>query len=420
MRVAVLGGGVIGVTSAWYLAEAGFDVTVIERQGDVAQETSFANGGQISVSHAEPWAHPGALLQVLKWIGREDSPLLWRLRADPAQWNWGLRFLGQCNAARTRANIASIVRLALYSRTCLQALRRDMHLEYAHLERGILHIYSDIPAWRHAVAQAEMMREFGCDRVEKSAPECLEIEPTLRQGGADIVGGTYTAADESGDACQFTRQLAARCQQRGVAFRFNSGVENVLASGDRITGVRLADGTMLRADMYVVALGSYTPLLLRAHGLRLPIYPAKGYSVTIPLSLDSDSVAPTVSLTDDSRKLVFSRLGACLRIAGTAEFTGYDTTINAARCAAIERRAYSLFPKLPKRELVHWAGLRPATPGNVPLIGQARFRNLFVNSGHGTLGWTMACGSGRMLADLVGGRVPEVDPGPYQPEPAAA
>jgi D-amino-acid dehydrogenase len=291
-------------------------------------------------------------------------------------------------------------------------------LEYSQLERGILHIYSAVPAWRHAVEQAEMMRSYGCERVEKSASECLDIEPALRQGSVDIVGGTYTAGDESGDACEFTQRLAEKCRLRGVDFRFNTGVERVLASGDRVTGVRLSNGALLSADMYVLALGSYTPLLLRPHGLRLPIYPAKGYSITIPLA--ADSVAPLVSLTDDSHKLVFSRLGGRLRVAGTAEFTGYDTTVNAARCAAIERRALSFFPQLPKQDLVHWAGLRPATPGNVPLIGRARFRNLFVNSGHGTLGWTMACGSGRLLADLVGGRAPEVDSLPYRPDAAVA
>lgn len=417
MRVAVLGGGVIGVASAWYLADAGFEVTVVERQEGVALETSFANGGQISVSHAEPWAHPGAPLQVLKWLGREESPLLWRLRADPAQWAWGLRFLVQCNPARTRANIAAILRLALFSRACLQALRRDMLLEYDCLERGILHIYSDLPGFRHALAQAATMREYGCDRVEKSARECLEIEPALRHAGVDIVGGTYTSGDESGDAREFTLRLADKCRERGVNFRFNTCVEQILADSERVSGVRLVGGESLTADAYVVALGSYTPLLLKPHGLRLPIFPAKGYSITV--ALDAASIAPTTSLTDDDRKLVFSRLGDRLRVAGTAEFAGYDTSINPVRCAAIERRTRALFPQLPNEEVVQWAGLRPATPGNVPLIGRTRFRNLFVNSGHGTLGWTMACGSGRLLADLVGGRMPDVDPTAYRPDAGA-
>ena len=418
MRVIILGAGVIGVTSAWYLVQAGIDVTVIERRDGVALETSFANGGQISVSHAEPWAQPGAPLQFLASLGREDSPLLWRLRADPTQWVWGLRFLRQCTPARMRANIAAILQLALYSRACLQALRRDMLMEYDCLERGILHIYSDRRQWQHALAQAAVMRQYGCERVEKSSRECLEIEPALRHANVDIVGGTYTPGDESGDAHQFTRQLAAKCESRGVKFRFNADVERILTEGERVAGIRLTGGELLGADAYVLAAGSYTPLLLRPCGVRLPIFPAKGYSITVPLS--ADSVAPTVSLTDDGRKLVFSRLGERLRVAGTAEFAGYDATISATRCAAIERRTRALFPELPQEEVVHWAGLRPATPGNVPLIGLAGFRNLYVNSGHGTLGWTMACGSGRLLADLVDGREPEVDAVLYRPDVAGA
>jgi D-amino-acid dehydrogenase len=418
MRVIVLGGGVIGVASAWYLAQDGCDVTVVERQDGVALETSFANGGQISVSHAEPWAQPGAPLQFLKYLGREDSPLLWRLRADPSQWAWGLRFLRQCTPARMRANIAAILQLALYSRACLQALRKDMLLEYDCLERGILHIYSDCRQWQHALAQAAVMRQYGCERVEKSARECLEIEPALRRAEVDIVGGTYTPGDESGDAHEFSRKLAAKCESRGVKFRFKAAVERIATDGDRVAGIRLTDGEVLSADAYVVALGSHTPLLLRPCGVRLPIFPAKGYSITVPLA--ADDVAPTVSLTDDGHKLVFSRLGARLRVAGTAEFAGYDATISETRCAAIERRTRALFPGLPQEHVAYWAGLRPATPGNVPVIGRAAFRNLYVNSGHGTLGWTMACGSGRLLADLVGGRAPEVDPALYRPAAAGA
>jgi D-amino-acid dehydrogenase len=414
MRVLILGGGVIGVTSAWYLAAAGHDVTVVERREDVALETSFANGGQISVSHAEPWANPSAPLQFLKWLGREDAPLLWRMRADPAQWAWGLRFLLQCGRHRTRANIAAILRVALYSRSCLQLLRHDLDLEYDCLERGILHIYSDRTVWRHAVEQAAVMRAHGCDRVEKSARECLEIEPALRNSAAPIVGGTYTADDESGDARKFTQALADRCRQAGVRFRFNATVASLEVGRSRIAGVRLDGGEMLAADVVVVALGSYAPLLLSRHGIRLPIYPAKGYSITVPLREGND--APTVSLTDDGHKLVFSRLGDRLRVAGTAEFTGYDASVHDMRCAAIERRARQLFPRLPEASVERWAGLRPATPSNVPLVGSTRVENLYVNGGHGTLGWTMACGSARVLADIVEGKAPEIDVGDYRPD----
>jgi D-amino-acid dehydrogenase len=414
MRVVVLGAGVVGVTAAWYLSEAGHEVTVIDRQAAAGLETSFANGGQISVSHAEPWANPAAPLKILQWMGREDAPLLWRWRADPAQWAWGWRFLRECSAARTRANIAAILRLALYSRNCLQELRRATAIEYDHLERGILHIYSDPREFAHAIPQAALMQDYGCERIVKSANECLVIEPALCQSTLPIVGGTYTANDESGDACQFTQRLGDLCRQRGVVFRYANEIAGVDVRGGAVAGVRFGSGDVVEAaaDAYVVACGSYSAPLLRRLGHNLPIYPAKGYSITIPLG--AASVAPFVSITDDAHKVVFSRLGNRLRVAGTAEFAGYDTSINAVRCAAIERRARALFPQLePAGAIEPWAGLRPATPGNVPFVGPTPLRNLFVSSGHGTLGWTMACGSGRLLADLVSGKRTEIDPAPY-------
>jgi len=412
MHVAVLGAGLLGVSSAWHLAEDGHEVTVIDREVGAALATSFANGGQISTSHAEPWANPRVPLQVLKWLGREDSPLLWRLRADPAQWAWGLRFLVECAPARTRANMVAILRLALYSRERLRALRSELGLEYDQLTRGILHFYTDASEYEHALPQAALMREFGCERVPKSGAECIEIEPALRGSAVPIVGGTYTAGDESGDAHKFTLELARRCAERGVVFRYDAAIEGLREEGGEATGVLLADGSVLTADAYVVALGSWSPLLTRPLGIDLPVYPAKGYSVTIPLQ---DDEGPTVSLTDDGHKIVFSRLGRRLRVAGTAEFAGYDRSINAERCAAIVRRVAAIFPHTAERQAGdYWAGLRPATPGNVPLVGRTRCANLYVNTGHGTLGWTMACGSGKLLADLVAGRAPEIDPAPYR------
>jgi D-amino-acid dehydrogenase len=412
MRVVVLGAGLVGVASAWYLAEAGHEVTVVDRQPEAARETSYANGGQISTSHAEPWANPAAPLKILKWLGREDSPLLWRLRADPAQWAWGLRFLGQCSASRTRANIVAILALALDSRARLKALRRELDLHYDELERGILHLYTDAREFEAAIPQAALMREFGCEREAKSAAECLRIEPALAGSALPIVGGTYTAGDESGDARQFAQRLAERCAARGVRFRYDGSVESLEAPGGRFAAVRLAGGERLAAEACVVALGSYSPLLLRPLGIRIPVYPAKGYSITVPLG--TTSIAPRVSLTDDGAKLVFSRLGQRLRVAGTAEFTGYDTSINARRCNAIVRRTRLLLPQLGEAgDVEFWAGLRPATPGNVPLVGRTRIAKLFVNTGHGTLGWTMACGTGALLADIVSGRAPTVDPAPY-------
>lgn len=417
MRVAVLGAGVVGVTTAWYLARDGHEVTVVDRQPGPALETSFANGSQISVCHAEPWANPAAPLKAMRWLGREDAPLLWRLRADAAQWTWGLRFLRECLPSRTRKNIAALVRLGLASRQSLQGLRRELSLEYDQLQRGILHFYTDVTEFDQACRAAEVMREFGCDRLPVSAATCLAYEPALADSRQVIVGGTYTADDESGDARRFTELLAGHCQANGVAIRYGTTILGLERERGRIAGVRLASGEQIKADATVVALGSYTPLLLRPLGLRLPIYPAKGYSATFPL--DAGTPAPTVSLTDDGHKLVISRLGQRLRVAGTAEFNGYNTELNAARCEALVRRIYQIFPALTDVcGIDYWAGLRPATPGNVPLIGSlaaAGHPGLWINSGHGTLGWTLACGSARLLADSLAGRDPGLDARPYQP-----
>jgi D-amino-acid dehydrogenase len=409
MRVIVLGAGVIGTTAAWYLTAAGHEVTVVDRQPEAGLETSFANGGQISVCHAEPWANPRALPNLLKWIGHESSPLLWRMRADPAQWAWGLRFIRECTPARTRANIIAILKLALHSRDCLQSLRKELKLEYDHLERGILHVYTDAREFEHAIPQAELMRQYGCDRFVKTAEECLQIEPALRHSARPLVGGTYTADDESGDAHKFTQALAARCAARGVVYRYGNAATALQTHAGQISGVKLDNGELLTADRYVVAMGSYTPLLLRPLGLNVPIYPGKGYSAT--LTLREDAVAPSVSITDDGHKLVFSRFGNRLRVA----FTGYDTSLNTIRCEALIRRTKALFPLASSDEPPEfWAGLRPATPSNVPYVGQSRYANLFVDCGHGTLGWTMACGSGQLLADLVSGKAPTIDPSPYK------
>ncbi|MBA3031604.1 MAG: D-amino acid dehydrogenase [Gammaproteobacteria bacterium] len=415
MRIVVLGAGLTGVTSAWFLAADGHELTVIDRQPGPALETSFANGGQISTSHAEPWANPAAPLKVLKWLGREDAPLLWRFSADPAQWAWGLRFLRECCPERTRANIRAILALALDSRTRLKALRHELALEYSCLERGILHFYTDPAEFARALPQAALMREFGCERVVKSAAECLGIEPALAHAAAPIVGGTFTADDESGDAQLFTAALADHCTARGVQFRYNTTLAGLETAGGQVAAVRLANGDRLTADAYVVALGSYSTLLMRQVGIGIPVYPAKGYSISVPLQ--AGALASEVSLIDDEVKMVYSRLGDRLRVAGTAEFSGYDTSLNATRIDALVRRTRQMFPQLEfsAAAIEPWAGLRPSTPSNVPIIGPTALQNLYLNTGHGTLGWTMAVGSGRLLADQLAGRVPEIDPRPYLP-----
>jgi len=393
MKVAVLGAGVIGVTAAWYLRQAGHDVEVLERREGPGLETSFANGGQISASHALPWAAPGVPLQALKWMLREDAPLLFRLRADPAQWRWGLRFLRECTAERFRANAAQLVRLGRYSQGALHDLRKETGIQHDQVERGILVFHT-----------GESRRGEGW----KTPEECVAIEPALAPAKKLLSGGTLFATDESGDAHKFTVELAKRCTAKGVQFDFGVDIKGFSVDGGKVNGVKTATGQLIQADAYVLALGSYSPLVARGLGLNLPIYPLKGYSVTMPVK--NPAAAWTVSLSDESHKLVLSRLGDRLRIAGTAELNGYNTEINKVRCEAIVKRVMELFPEAADAsQPAYWAGLRPATPSNIPCVGRTRYPNLYLDTGHGTLGWTFACGSGRILADLVSGRRPEID-----------
>ncbi len=411
MKVIVLGAGVIGITTAWYLACDGHEVQVIERQPAPGLETSFANGGQISVGHAEPWAHPGAWKQVLRWLIRADAPLLFRPRADRRQWAWILGFLRECSALRTERNITDLVNLGRYSRTQLQMLRADNGLRYDQQLRGILHFYTDPRELDRATGPARLMRELGLDREVVDRDQALRIEPALTAMGDRLVGATYTPDDESGDAHLFTRELAGLAAGKGVSFSYRHQVRRLQRQGRRVTGVvvQRERGTeeLLSADAFVVCLGSYSPMLLAPLGLTIPVYPAKGYSMTVPVA--DPALAWQVSLTDDACKLVYSRLGDRLRIAGTAELSGWSTGLNTVRCRALLERVEQLFPGAgDTSDPLWWAGLRPTTPSNVPLIGGSRHPGLYLNTGHGTLGWTLACGSGRALADIIGGRPVEV------------
>jgi D-amino-acid dehydrogenase len=409
VKIIVLGAGVVGVTSAWYLADAGHEVSVLERRAEPGLETSFANGGQIAASHAEPWAKPAVIPQMLRWLGRDDAPLLFRPRADWAQWAWGLRFLRECMPGRFEQHARALAGLAAYSRDSLRALRGRTGIRYDELARGILHFTSSERDFEALARHTEAMRALGVAREVKTAAECLAIEPALAYAEERIAGGAYAPHDESGDAYRFTRELAALAARQGVAFRHGVAVEALESAGEFVSAVRAQDGERFAADAYVVALGSYSPLLLRPLGIRIPVYPLKGYSITLTLGPAEAAAAPSVSLTDEAFKLVISRLGDRLRVAGTAELAGYDVSVNEVRCAAILRRVRQLFPQLGAANVVeNWAGLRPATPSNVPLVGRSALRNLYLNTGHGTLGWTLACGSGRALADLVAGRRPDV------------
>ena len=416
MKVIVLGSGIIGTASAWFLHKAGHEVTVIERTAGAAQETSFANGCQISVSHAEPWANPSAPMKVLKWLGKEDAPLLYRFRPEWLQWKWGMHFLRECTPSRTAYNIRQIVSIAEYSRQTLQALRAETGIEYDHLTRGILHFYTDEREFEESLPTAKLMRDLGCPRESIGAEDVVRIEPALAAIRDKIVGGDFTATDESGDVYKFTSGLAKRAEDAGVAFRYNTTVTRLLHEGSganaKITGVEIIDGQgrhqVSHADAFVMAAGSFSVPLLQPLGIDLLIYPGKGYSATYRVT--DPAAAPTVSLTDDGYKLVISRLGDRLRVAGTCELNGYTRELNPTRCATITRRTQELFPDACDYEsATYWAGLRPLTPSNLPYIGKTRYRNLYLNTGHGTLGWTMGAGSGKAIADIVSGRQPDID-----------
>lgn len=416
----VLGAGVTGVTTAWYLVNAGFEVSVVDRRPAAALETSFANGGQISISHPEPWSSPSAPLLALRWLGRADAPLRVRLGTDAARWRWLAAFLFECLPQRHLRNAHAIASLAVHSGACLRALREATGLEYAQQSRGILHLCRDADALAHARSRLALLSAHGIRARLCSVEECIAIEPALRPFAAHLAGGLYAPDDESGDAAMFTRALAERARAAGVRFHFDTTITRLYRCGRRIEGISVVEPVggrgALYADAYVVCLGSFGPQLLAGIGERVPIYPVKGYSVTLPLC-GPDS-APLVSLTDESRRIVCSRLGDRLRVAGTAEISGFDTGVTTDRCGALLRWVQEVFPgATDPAQAQLWAGLRPATPSNVPIIGAGPCTNLWYNTGHGSLGWTLACGSAHALAELVCGHPPPVAGFPFRGSP---
>ena len=413
-RILVLGAGILGVHTAYFLRQRGFDVTVVDRQPGPALETSFANGSQISVSQSDPWASPHAPLKILKWLGKEDAPLLFRLRMDVNQWRWGLRFLYECSPSRAEHNTLQAMRLSEYSRRTLQMLRKETGIQYDHAEAGIMMIHSNRQSFDDAAEAAQLLIRNGERRDVLSVAEAVKIEPALAYTAPTLAGAIYAPNDESGDAYKFTVALAARAAAMGVEFRYGTTVRRFERRGDEITGVVVSDEQGERtetADSYVVALGSYSTALLSGVGVDALIYPAKGYSATLPIVNKPGALPPPLgSITDDEMKIVFTTIGDRLRVAGTAELNGFDTTLNPVRCAALTRRAKHHFPDLCDWEAVkYWTGLRPATPSNLPIIGRSKLKNLYLNTGHGTLGWTEGPGSARALADIIAGVKPEVE-----------
>ena len=431
MKIIVLGAGIIGISTAWHLAQRGHEVTVVDRQAEAALETSFANAAQISVSYCEPWANRDAPWKALKWMFSKEAPLLFRPQVPLGegwhQYSWGLEFLANCNDTAFERNVQQLVALGSYSHEALKQVVLDTGITYNRLEKGIAHYYVDQKSLDTAADAAALMAKYGVDRRVVSKEELLKIEPAFAQFADHIVGGTFTASDESGDARVFTQELSQRCQERGVQFLWNHDVLGLDRAGGSITSARVRSQdtgkeSALTADHFVVAMGSYTAPLLRTVGVSLPIYPGKGYSATFQIL--KTELAPQVSLLDDSVKCAMSRLGDTLRIAGTIEVGGYDLSLDSplarARCEMLARRVETVFPGVCDTRLASeggephfWTGLRPATPTNIPYIGKAKVGKLWVNAGHGTLGWTHGAGSGKAIAELISGHKPAMPFGFY-------
>lgn len=406
MKILVLGSGVIGVTTAWYLREAGHDVTVVDRQAEPGMETSFANGGQISWSSATPWAAPDIPWIALKWLLKPHSPLVLRPRFDRHMWSWLIRMLENCTARRFALNRERMLRLARYSRDCLVALRDQIGIEYDQNRRGLLTLFRDRSSFDAAKRDAELLARLDVPFQILDAAGCITTEPALGQARGKLAGGFYFPQDEAGDCRKFTVALAQRAKERGVRFIPSTTVQRLAAAGDAVEHIETSAGD-LSADIYVLACGSYTPLLLRPLGIRLPVYPVKGYSMTLEPA--ASALLPRGTLNDETYKIVISRLGNRLRVAGTAELAGYDLRLRPFRLATLEHAVSDLFPGVMRgARAEYWCGLRPMTPDNPPVLGRTRYSNLMLNTGHGTLGWTMACGSGKALATFISGGTPDV------------
>lgn len=408
MRVLILGAGVLGVTSAYYLAKSGHEVTVIDRQPGPALETSFANAGEISPGYASPWAGPGIPLKAIKWLTMRDGPLVIRPMLDPRMWLWGLQLLANCTERAYALNKSRMVRLAEYSRDRMIELRAETGIAYDGRQQGTLQLFRTQKQVDHAHADIAVLKQYGVPYEVLDQAGCVAAEPGLSTAQVPLAGGLRLPNDETGDCKTFTERLAELAAGLGVQFRYGVTINGLATEQGEISAVATSAGTM-QADAYVVALGSYSPLLLRTIGISVPIYPIKGYSITVPIT--DESVAPVSTVMDETFKVATTRLGDRIRVGGTAEIAGYDNTLRPHRRGPLDRSLRDLFPMAgDATRATFWCGLRPMTPDGTPVLGRAeRYPNLFMNSGHGTLGWTMAAGSGRVLADLVSGRDPEID-----------
>lgn len=407
MKVLVLGGGVIGVTSAYYLAKAGHEVTVVDRQAEAGLETSFANAGEVSPGYASPWAGPGVPIKAIKWLLMKHGPLVIRPKLDPAMWSWLIKMLRNCTSARYAVNKSRMIPLAEYSRDCLRALRAETAIHYDERSQGTLQLFRKQSQLDGTAGDIAVLKQYGVPYEVLDREGCIAAEPALAATKEKFAGGLRLPLDETGDCHMFTQALAARAADLGVQFRLQTTIEHLDSDGSRITGVATSAG-VLQADAYVVALGSWSPRLLGPIGISIPVYPVKGYSITVPIA-DADA-APVSTVMDESYKVAITRLGDRIRVGGTAEVSGYSDKLYPARRATLDHSLTDLFPRGGKlTEATFWSGLRPMTPDGPPVLGATSYANLHLNTGHGTLGWTMACGSARVLADLLCRRKPEID-----------
>jgi D-amino-acid dehydrogenase len=406
MKVIVLGAGVIGVTTAYYLARGGAEVRVLDRQPGPGMETSFANAGELSYGMTSPWAAPGIPMKAVKWLFMRHRPLFIWPMVDPKMWSWGIQMLMNCNETSYRRNKGRMVRISNYSRDMMTELLAEVPLEFDMREKGTLQVFRTEKQLKGSKADQEVLAEFDSPYEVLDRDGCIAAEPGLRHVKDKFVGGLRLTADRTGDCRMFTLALARKAEELGVSFRYGNTISRFAMQGDRITGVETDHGPET-ADAYVCALGPYAPILLRTVGIWLPIYPIKGYSITLPVT--DDAAAPQSTLMDETHKVAITRLGDRIRVAGQAEIIGYNSKLGKTATDTVRFVVSDLFPKggdVSRAE--GWTGLRPMTPDGTPVIGPTRYSNLFLNTGHGTLGWTMACGSGRAVADAVLGKTPAI------------
>ena len=406
MKVLILGSGVIGTSCAYYLAKAGHEVTVVDRQSAPGLETSFANAGEVSPGYSAPWAGPGVPIKAIKWMLMHHSPLVIWPMLDPAMWRWGAQMLRNCTAARYAINKARMVRLAEYSRDCLRELRLDTGIQYDERSQGTLQLFRTQQQLDSTGKDIEILQQYGVAYEVLDRAGYIGVEPALAHVQEKFVGALRLPGDETGDCFLFTQRLAELAQRQGVHFRFGVNIQAIVREGHRITGIQ-TDRERLHADCYLVALGSFSPLLLKPVGIDIPVYPVKGYSITVPI--EDASRAPESTIMDETHKVAVTRLGDRIRVGGTAELAGYSSSLREARRGTLNHVLTDMFPgagDIGKGEF--WSGLRPMTPDGTPVVGGTDYPNLYLATGHGTLGWTMATGTGRVLADLVSGRQPDI------------